>query len=112
MSHKNLLTLDEQEINIIQELWEVGGTNSIVRSITRYKQAPASLLLSNTSGTSSECHLIRLLNLEADTQYRVFVFGYSDTDETIFGVRGVGRLRRYTTEWQVFRPLWRLRRYE
>lgn len=87
MSHKNLLTLNEQEINIIQELWEVSGTNSIVRSITQYKQAPASLLLSNTSGTSSECNLIRLLNLAANTQYRIFVFGYSDTDQTVFGVR-------------------------
>lgn len=87
MSHKNLLTKDEQEINIIAELWEADGDNSISRSITRYKQPPASLYLSNSVSTSSECSLIRQIDLEVNTEYRAFVFGYSDTDQTEFGLR-------------------------
>lgn len=86
MSHKNLLTEDEQEINIVAGLWEADGDNSAIRSITKYKQSPASLYLSNSSSTEAECSLIRRINLEADTEYRAFVFGYSDTDQTEFGL--------------------------
>jgi len=87
VSHKNLLTEDEQDINVIEGLWEADGDNTIVRSTLVYKESPASLLLSTTSGTSSECYLIRQLQLEPSTEYRAFAFGYSNTDGTLFGVR-------------------------
>lgn len=87
MSHKNLLTAEEQEITYVPGLWEVSGTNIISRSSTRYRQAPASLLLSNSSSAAAVCKLVRKVDVDANTEYRLFAFGYSETAGTEFGVR-------------------------
>ena len=87
MSHKNLLTSEEQDMTHVLGLWEVSGTNTISRSSVRYRVAPASLLLANTSSTSATCRLVRRIDVEPDRQYRLFAFGYSETPGTTFGVR-------------------------
>jgi hypothetical protein len=87
MSHRNLLTTEEQEITYVPGLWEVSGTNTISRSSARWRVAPASLLLANTSSSSATCRLVRSIDVEPDKQYRLFAFGYSETPGTTFGVR-------------------------